>query len=74
MTEYFTWVVAAAALLGTWLNVQRDRRCFFIWIGTNGFWAGYDAWHGLYSQAVLFAVYFVMAIAGLIKWENDAGN
>jgi hypothetical protein len=68
--EYFTWVVAGVALLGTWLNVQKDRRCFWLWLGTNSFWAGYDAWHELYAQAFLFGLYFLLSIRGLIQWRK----
>jgi len=70
MMEYLSWLIAAVALLGTWLNVQKDKRCFWIWCGTNGFWAAYDAWHGLYAQALLFAAYFILAIVGMVKWKG----
>lgn len=70
MTEYASWFIVGAALLGTWLNIQKDQRCFWIWCCTNGFWCMYDAWHELYAQAFLFAVYFVLAVVGIWKWRK----
>lgn len=69
--EHLSWIIAGAALLGTWLNIQKDRRCFVIWCCTNGFWTIYDSWHGLYAQATLFALYFCMAIIGLLRWKEN---
>ena len=35
-----TWLVAAASLTATWLNIRRVRACFAIWLLTNVTWAG----------------------------------
>lgn len=69
MIETITWIIAIAALVGVWLNIKKDRRSFMIWACTNGYWAIYDGYYGLYAQASLFAVYFVLAIVGLFKWK-----
>lgn len=70
MMEPLSWMIASFALIGTWLNIKKDSRCFVIWSCTNGFWAIYDAYHELYAQAALFSLYFIMAIIGLIKWRS----
>jgi nicotinamide riboside transporter PnuC len=68
--DNFSWIIAAAALFATWLNIQKDRRCFWIWIITNGFWAAYDIAYGMYAQAVLFMVYAALAVIGAMSWEG----
>lgn len=68
--DNFSWIVAAAALFATWLNIRKDRRCFWIWIGTNGFWAAYDLAFGMYAQAALFIVYAVLAVVGAMAWKE----
>ncbi|MCM0759962.1 nicotinamide mononucleotide transporter family protein [Sporomusa sphaeroides DSM 2875] len=68
--EYLAWIVTVAALFGTWLNIKKDQRCFWIWIATNAFWCAYDAWHELYAQAFLFSLYLFLAIIGALKWRE----
>lgn len=72
MSEAITWAIATAALMGTWLNVKKDSRCFWIWCVTNGYWAAYDTVNGLYAQAALFVVYFIISVVGIIKWRVEA--
>lgn len=68
--EKISWIITGASLMGTWMNVNQDRRCFWIWIVTNGFWAVFNFYKEMYSQSLLFAVYLVLAITGLAKWKH----
>ena len=67
--QVFTAILAGVSMVGIYLNVHRDRRCFYIWIATNGMWVAVDVYAGLYFQAVLFVVYTFMAAWGLKKWK-----
>lgn len=69
--EIVSWAVMIAALIGTWLNIKKNRRCFYIWAGTNTFWMVYDSWHGLYAQVALFTIYLILSLIGLWKWKQD---
>ena len=64
------WLVTVASIAGVVLNIKRRRECFYIWAGTNAFWAVLDFTQGIYSQAALQAVYFGLAIWGLIEWRR----
>jgi len=64
------WIATAAALLGAGLNVQQHRAGFAVWMVTNGLWAVYDWWIGERAQAVLFAVYFGLAVWGWFAWAT----
>lgn len=66
----FTWIVAILSIIGVVLNVRQDRRCFYLWTGTNAAWAVVDFSQGLYAQAALFAVYFGLAVWGLYAWKR----
>jgi nicotinamide riboside transporter PnuC len=66
----FTWLLVAAALIGTWLNVKQDRRCFYIWAVTNAGLCGVNAISGQWAQALLFAVYFALALVGVRQWQR----
>jgi hypothetical protein len=67
----FTIIVTIVSIIGTVANIFKKRWCFIIWIFTNGFWMCYDWYKGLYSQALLFAVYLGLAVYGLIRWNSD---
>ena len=64
------WVTAAASLVAVWINIHRHVACFWIWAVTNATWAVIDFAHGIYAQAALQAVYFVLSIYGLLKWAE----
>lgn len=71
MIELLTWVVTVASLVGTVLNIKKRRECFAVWLVTNAAWTAYDGYIGAYAQAVLFAVYTVLAVWGLLEWRNE---
>ena len=62
------WMLTAASLVGVVLNIKKNKACFAIWAVTNAAWAVIDYNAGLTAQAALFAVYFVLAVWGLIEW------
>ena len=65
------WLVTAVSIVGVILNIYRVRACFWIWIMTNAVWCVYDCWLGAWPQAALFAVYFVLAVWGLLVWKRE---
>lgn len=65
-----SYIIMTLALYGTWLNIKKNRKCFYIWLGTNGFWAIYDFNLGLYAQGLLFAIYFALALYGILEWKR----
>lgn len=67
----YTYIVTIASVIGTVANVYKKQWCFIIWLFTNSFWCVFDFMHGLYGQALLFAVYVLLAVLGLVKWKKD---
>ncbi len=72
-----TWIVTILSLIGVWLNIKKKKICFKIWAVTNFFWATYNyyvAYHtnekGLYAQAALFTIYFLLALYGIYEWRK----
>ena len=62
------WLTAVAALIGVWLNIRKHVASFWIWAFTNATWACVDYQHGIYPQAALQAVYFMLSLYGIWKW------
>ena len=57
MITAFTWAITVLSLTGTALNVRKNIWCFYLWAVGNIAWLGFDLWSGLYSRAVLDAVF-----------------
>ena len=64
------WVISLAALVGVVLNIRKHVACFWVWAFTNASWAWLDWSNGLYSQAALMAVYFVLSLWGIWSWSR----
>lgn len=69
--ESLPWALTAISIIGVILNIKKDRRCFILWIFTNGAWAVYDFSIGAFAQAALFLVYFCLAIWGIYSWTKE---
>ncbi len=66
-----TWIITGFSIIGVVANIYKKRWCFIVWTATNFSWMVVDFIHGLYSQAVLFLVYFVLAIYGWFRWGKE---
>lgn len=71
MIHLFTWTVTAICLLGTILNVQKNRWCFVLWIVANILWLIFDVNCHVYSRAFLDIVQLGFAVWGLIEWSKQ---
>jgi hypothetical protein len=67
---YATWALAVVSLIGTYLNIKKQKTCFIIWGFTNALWVLYDASMGAYAQAALMLSYFVLAVHGFYVWRK----
>lgn len=70
MMQIISIIAAAAALYGTHLNANQNRKGFYFWLATNAFFSVQSAVAGLPAQSILFLAYFFLAIRGLKKWEK----
>jgi hypothetical protein len=66
----WSWGLTILSLVGVVLNIYHDRRCFFIWIGTNFCWMLVDFWYTIYAQAFLHLVYLFLAAYGAWRWRK----
>ena len=65
------WFLTALSLIGVVLNIKKKKLCFIVWGFTNAAWAIIDFWADLPAQGVLFTIYFLLAIWGLIEWRRS---
>jgi hypothetical protein len=64
-----SWLIAVIALIGVVLNIQKRRIGFWFWIVSNAGNVVYSAYKETWSLSILFTIYFILAIWGLIKWK-----
>lgn len=65
-----SWIMSAVALAGTLMNAERNKYGFIFWLISNLYMTIRFAVIGEYAQMVLFFVYFLLAIRGLIAWTQ----
>jgi nicotinamide riboside transporter PnuC len=66
------WIVTVFSITGVVLNIYKIKWCFAIWAVTNFSWMVIDFYRGIYAQAFLFMVYFILAIYGLYRWSVES--
>lgn len=66
----FLYVITVLSIVGIVLNIKKRRESFIIWACTNASWGYVDYKAGIYSQAVLFSIYFGLAIWGIVSWSK----
>lgn len=67
------WLLTLLSLIGVVLNIYKKPVCFYIWALTNAIWAVIDWKADLYAQSVLFIIYFLLAVWGILKWSKNPG-
>jgi nicotinamide riboside transporter PnuC len=74
--EILGWVATVIAVYGVVLNNRRIRSCFWLWLLSNAMSCGIHAYLGVWSLAVRDAVFFALAIHGLVLWRKtpDVSN
>jgi nicotinamide riboside transporter PnuC len=70
--EVFGWILICAALYGMYLNsTKRIISSYKIWLVANIGFVIFNIYHDIWLQAVLFFVYTILVIHGLINWKRE---
>ncbi|MCU0458642.1 MAG: nicotinamide riboside transporter PnuC [Bacteroidales bacterium] len=67
-------LIASLSVVATWMLTRKYLEQWYVWIVANAIAVAVYFASGLYPTAVLFFVYFVMAIIGLIRWSQEAAK
>ena len=60
----------ALSVIGMWLLTKKYLQHWHIWLVVNAIYAIANFWLGLYFSSLLFAIYFVVSIIGLVRWRK----
>lgn len=66
----FEWILTSLSLLGTLYNIQKKVTGWYIWAFANMGWVVSFSMKSMVAEATLFAIYFVLSIYGIIKWQT----
>jgi nicotinamide mononucleotide transporter len=64
----------ALSIVGMWLLAKKYLQHWYVWMVVNAIYAIANMWIGLHFSAILFAVYFVVSVMGLVRWRKLAGK
>jgi nicotinamide mononucleotide transporter len=64
-------LIASLSVVATWMLTRKYIEQWYVWIFANAIAVAVYLGSGLYPTAVLFFVYFVMAIAGVREWNKS---
>ena len=67
-------LIASLSVVATWMLTRKYLEQWYVWIVANAIAVVVYMTSGLYPTAILFFVYFVMAIVGVFKWRQEAGE
>jgi nicotinamide mononucleotide transporter len=65
-------LIASLSVVATWMLTRKYLEQWYVWIVANVIAVAVYLAAGLYPTAVLFFVYFVMAIVGLQAWKKQS--
>lgn len=69
-TEAIGWTATVIAVAGVVLNNHRRRACFAVWMVSNLMSASLHVNAGMTALATRDAIFFVLAIHGMICWSK----
>lgn len=65
-----SWIMSGCALIGTLMNAERNKWGFIFWLVSNLYMCIRFFVIGEYAQSLLFLIYFLLAIRGIISWTK----
>mgnify|MGYP001040953528 FL=1 len=65
-------LIASFSVVATWMLTRKYIEQWYVWILANAIAVAVYLASGLYPTAVLFLVYFVMAIVGVREWRRQS--
>ncbi len=68
MIETVGVAVLVLSVAGVWFNNRMDRRCFVLWMISNGLSLALHAGGGMWAMVVRDAIFLVLSVDGMRRW------
>lgn len=69
---WFDAALVAGSLVAQWMMTRKLRECWIVWIAVDALYVGLFLLRGLQLTAVLYLVFLLLAIVGLVQWTRSA--
>ncbi len=69
---WFDAALVASSLVAQWLMTRKVRECWIVWIVVDLSYVGLFVMRGLHLTAVLYFIFFLLAVLGLVQWTRSA--
>lgn len=69
-----TWIVAILCLTGNVLVIRKSPWGFACWAVANVYLVAHNYAIQEFAQAFMFAVYFLLAVWGILAWRKASKN
>ncbi len=56
-------------LIALYYNVNKDYKCFYIWLFTNSYFIIYNLYIKDITQSIIWIIYIFFTIYGLYEWK-----
>ena len=64
----------ALSVIAMWLLAKKHLQHWVLWMVVNAIYAIANWWLDLYFSSILFTVFFVVSVMGLVRWRKLAGK
>lgn len=65
------WTLTLFSLMGTLFNIRKNIYCWPLWTIANVGWIYSFGSKKMMAEAILFSVYFILALYGWYHWHQD---
>ncbi len=63
------WAATILSIIGAIFNAFLYKEGFYFWIVANTLWVYFGLKYKHYGMVVLFSVYFLISVVGIIYWN-----
>ncbi|HRZ18556.1 MAG TPA: nicotinamide mononucleotide transporter [Methanofastidiosum sp.] len=71
MIEIINWIFVGIGMVGTVLNIFKNKWCFIIWGISNTAFIIINIYREIYSMALFFFIGLLTCFWGLYQWIKD---
>ena len=68
---YYEALATSLSVVATWMLARKILEQWYVWIFVNFFSSALYFFGGLYPTGVLFVIYGIMSVTGLMKWKQS---
>ena len=68
---YLDAFIAALSIVATWMIARKILEQWYVWIFADLLSIGLCLYQGLYATSILFIVYCIMSVFGLLEWKKS---